>query len=230
MDIAGRRALVTGAGIGTGRAIALALAAAGADVVVSDIDEASGEQTAAECGERARFVRADLLVPDDVRRLIDAAEPEILVNNAGGGGHIPPHFPDASPVQWGATLDLNLRAPMVATQLALAPMRRAGGGVIVNVASTAGLGSEPGQSPEYAAAKAGLIRFTAAFAPGPGIRANCIVPDWIATERLTAEERASIPPPIPLATIADEIIRLVADDSLAGRAVVIWRGEPPRLV
>jgi NAD(P)-dependent dehydrogenase (short-subunit alcohol dehydrogenase family) len=71
---------------------------------------------------------------DDVRRLIDAAEPAILVNNAGSGAHIPSHFPEASPEQWRATRDLNLRVPMLATQLALEPMRRAGGGAIVNVA------------------------------------------------------------------------------------------------
>jgi NAD(P)-dependent dehydrogenase (short-subunit alcohol dehydrogenase family) len=228
MDIAGRTALVTGGGIGTGRAIALALAEAGADVVVSDVDEEGGRRTAGECG--ARFVPANLLQAEDVRDLIETAEPAILVNNAGGGGHIPPHFPEASPAHWGATLDLNLRAPMLATQLALAPMKRAGGGAIVNVASTAGLGSEPAQSPEYAAAKAGLIRFTAALASHDGVRINCIVPDWIATERLTPEERASDPPPIPLATITAEVIRLIADDSLAGRAVVIWRGEAPRLL
>jgi len=229
VEIAGRRALVTGAGIGTGRAIALALAAAGAEVVVSDVDEAGGRRTAAECGAPARFVPANLTAADQVRRLIDSAEPAILVNNAGGGGHIPPHFPDASPEQWGATLDLNLRVPMLATQLALTPMRRAGGGTIVNVASTAGLDSGTGQSPEYAAAKAGLIRFTAALAAVDGIRVNCIVPDWVATERLTAEERASVPPPIPLATIADAVMRLIADDSLAGRALVIWRGKAPQL-
>jgi NAD(P)-dependent dehydrogenase (short-subunit alcohol dehydrogenase family) len=229
MEIAGRSALVTGAGIGTGRAIALALAAAGADVVVSDIDEAAGRETAARCGDSARFFRADLTAPADVRRLIEAAQPGILVNNAGGGGHIPPHFPDASPEQWGATLDLNLRAPMLATQLALAVMRRSGGGAIVNVASTAALGTEPAESPEYAAAKAGLVRFTAALPAVDGVRVNCIVPDWIATERLTAEERASDPPPIPLATITDQVLRLVADDALAGRAIVIWRGQAPQL-
>jgi NAD(P)-dependent dehydrogenase (short-subunit alcohol dehydrogenase family) len=230
MNIAGRRAVVTGAGIGTGRAIALSLAAAGAEVVVSDIDEEGGRRTAADCGESARFVHADLMVSDHVRELIESAEPTILVNNAGGGGHIPPHFPEASLEQWGATLDLNLRAPMLATQHALTSMRRAGRGVIVNVASTAGLGSERGQSPEYAAAKAGLIRFTAAFASVDGVRVNCIAPDWIATERVTREERASIPPPIPLSTITAEVIRLITDDSLAGRVVVIWRGQAPRLL
>jgi NAD(P)-dependent dehydrogenase (short-subunit alcohol dehydrogenase family) len=229
MEIAGNSALVTGGGIGTGRAIALALAAAGAEVVVSDIDEAGGRETAARCGDGARFFRADLSVPADVRRLVDAAQPAILVNNAGGGGHIPPHFPDASPEQWGATLDLNLRAPMLATQQALSVMRRAGGGAIVNVASTAGLGAGSAQSPEYAAAKAGLIRFTAALGAVDGVRVNCIVPDWIATERVTAEERESDPPPIPLATITEQVLRLIADDSLAGRAIEIWRGQAPRL-
>jgi NAD(P)-dependent dehydrogenase (short-subunit alcohol dehydrogenase family) len=220
MEIAGRRALVTGAGIGSGRAIALALAHAGADVVVSDVDAAGGRETAERCG--GRFLAADLLVPGDVRALIEAARPEILVNNAGGGGHIPPHFPDATPEQWGALLDLNLRAPMLATQLALEHMR--GGGAIVNVASTAGLGGERAPSPEYAAAKAGLIRFTAALGEVAGVRVNCLVPDWMATERLTPEELASDPPPIPLETITAAVLRLIADDSPAGEAVVIWRG------
>ena len=56
---------------------------------------------------------------DGIRRLIETAEPQILVNNAGGGGHIPPHFSDATPEQWSVTLYLNLVAPMLATQLAL---------------------------------------------------------------------------------------------------------------
>ena len=229
MDIAGRTAVVTGAGIGTGRAIALALAAEGAEVVVSDIDERGGNETVAMCEGRARFLPADLTSADDIRGLIDSAEPTILVNNAGGGGHIPPHFPDADPEQWGATLDLNLRAPMLATQFALAPMRRAGGGAIVNVASTAALGAEPYQSPEYGAAKAGLIRFTSAVGALDGVRVNCIVPDWVATERVTAEERATTPPPIALATVAAAVIRLIHDDTLAGRALVLLRGREPRL-
>jgi NAD(P)-dependent dehydrogenase (short-subunit alcohol dehydrogenase family) len=102
---------------------------------------------------------------DDVRALLELADrldgpTRLLVNNAGGGGHIPPHFPDAAPAQWGTTLDLNLRGPMLATQLVPPAMSRAGGGAVVNVASTAGLGLAPYHSPEYGAAKAGLIRFT----------------------------------------------------------------------
>jgi NAD(P)-dependent dehydrogenase (short-subunit alcohol dehydrogenase family) len=228
MEIAGRVAVVTGAAIGTGRAIALALAEAGADVVAADIDEEGGRETAVRAG--GRFVRADMTVADDVRALIRSAAPSILVNNAGGGGHIPPHFPDATPAQWGATLDLNLRGPMLATQLALAPMRAAGGGAVVNVASTAGLGDKPYASPEYGAAKAGLIRFTSALGALELVRVNCIVPDWVATERVTPAERATTPPPIPLAAVADGVLRLVRDDGLSGRSLLLLRGRPPRLL
>ena len=169
MEIRGDVALVTGAAVGIGRAIATRLAAEGAAVVVGDVDAAGGGETVRRIeasGGAARFVRADLTDPDDVRALVEAARAwhgalGILVNNAGGGGHIPPHFPDATPEQWGATLDLNLRGAMLATQLALTAMD--GRGAVVNVASSAGAEETPYGSPEYAAAKAGLIRFTTAL-------------------------------------------------------------------
>lgn len=55
------------------------------------------------------------------------------------------------------------------------------------------------------------------------------MPDWVATERVTAEERATAPPAIPLATLVAGVIRLIRDDSLAGRALMLWRGAEPRL-
>ena len=129
---------------------------------------------------------------------------------------------------------------MLATQLALEPMRRAGGGAIVNVASTAGLGLAPYRSPEYAAAKAGLIRFTSTLAPLRerfGVRVNCIVPDWILTARaeqelagMTPDERAAAPEPVPLDTLTRAIVELVRDDALAGRVVVLRGGGAPRLL
>lgn len=119
---------------------------------------------------------------------------------------------------------------MLATQLALEPMRRAGGGVVVNVASIAGLGLEPYQSPEYGAAKAGLIRFTSAIGDLEGVRVNCIAPDWVATERVTAAERAALPPPIPLEDVVAATFMLIRDETLAGRVLVLGRGETPRLL
>jgi NAD(P)-dependent dehydrogenase (short-subunit alcohol dehydrogenase family) len=229
VEIDGAVAIVTGAAVGTGRAIALRLAAEGAHVVVADVDARGGEETVARIGGgRASFVRADMLAPADVEALITRTDGlRILVNNAGGWLG-PPHFPEATPAQWGATLDLNLRSAMLATQLALEPMHRFGGGAVVNVASTAGLGAEPYAAPEYGAAKAGLIRFTAALAEARGVRVGCVVPDWIRTERaeaelaaMTAAERAAAPEPIPLDVLTHAVVALIRDDESAGRVVVL---------
>jgi NAD(P)-dependent dehydrogenase (short-subunit alcohol dehydrogenase family) len=117
---------------------------------------------------------------------------------------------------------------MLATQLALEPMRRAGGGAVVNIASTAALGDEPYASPEYGAAKAGLIRFTTALRETDGARVNCVVPDWIRTDRaeaelaaMTPEERAAAPAPLSLETLTDTVVALIRDESAAGRVVVL---------
>src|SRR3954470_1071748 len=237
-------AVVTGAAAGTGRAIARPLAADGATVVVADVDPAGGQETVARIAARAgraRFVRADMTRDDDVAAMLAGAGAglRVLVNNAGGGGHVPPHFPDATPAQWSATLALNLRAAMLATQLALAPMRAAGGGAVVNIASSAGLGAGPHASPEYAAAKAGLIRFCTSLAglqERMGVRVNCVVPDWILTERaerelarMSAAERAAAPVPLPMDEVADAVVAFARDESLAGRVCVLRGGEPARL-
>lgn len=246
MEVRGSVALVTGAAAGTGREISLRLGADGALVVVADIDPQAGQETARAIeaqGGSACFVRADVTSGDDVRRMVAFAEqelggPQILVNNAGGGGHVEPHFPDADPEQWQATLDLNLRGAMLATQLALGPMRLGGGGVVVNIASTAGLGFGPYVSPEYAAAKAGLIRFTSSLAglrERMNVRVNCVVPDWIATERareelarMTPAQRA--PAPRPPEEVAGAVVEFVRDEGLTGRVMVMWPGEPARLL
>jgi NAD(P)-dependent dehydrogenase (short-subunit alcohol dehydrogenase family) len=190
-------AVVTGAAAGTGRMIAQRLEDAGFAVAASDID------------------RADMSVMDDVRTLIEETRPDVLVNCAGGGGHVPPHFPEASLEQWSMWLDLNLRGPMLATQLAL----QAGARAVVNIASTAGLERGRHVSPEYAAAKAGLIRFTTALADS---RVSCVIPDWIDTERVTPEDRAADPrPPIPMNAVADAVLELVASPS--ARVIVLDR-------
>jgi len=59
---------------------------------------------------------------------------------------------------------------------------------------------------------------------------NCLVPDWVATERVTDAELATEPPPIPLDVVAAATLRLVRDDSLAGRAMLVDRGKAPRLL
>ena len=248
MPPAGMVAVVTGAAVGTGRAVARRLAAEGAAVVVADVDAQGAAQTRAmveAAGGRATVVVADVRREGDVRAMVDAAVAEfggldVLVNNAGGGGHIPPHFPEATPAQWGALLDLNLRGAMLATQVALPELRRRGGGVVVNIASTAGLDHGAYQSPEYAAAKAGLIRFTTSLAGLPdrlGVRVTCVVPDWVATERAQRElaamspaERAAAPGAVPLSDLADAVVRLVRDDGLDGAVLVLRPGREAELL
>ena len=225
MEIGGRVAVVTGGAAGIGRAIAEALAAEGAALVLADIDHEEGRRAAEELG--GRFVHADVLVDGDLRELIAAAEGlEVLVNNAGGAPG--PYYPEAPVEHWSRTLDLNLRSAMVATQLAVRAM--AGGGAIVNVSSIAGYGLEPHDAPEYAAAKAGLMRLTGALAPlalTHGIRVSCICPDWVDTPAvqrsfasLSENERALVPPLVAADEIARLVLELVRDEASAGRVVV----------
>lgn len=231
MEITGKAALVTGGAVGTGRAIALALAEIGADVVVCDIDGRGARATAAMAPPgRCRPETLDVTDPDQVAHVVGEVRPQILVNNAGGGGHIAPHFPDAAREHWRRLVTLDLLAPMWATQEALGPMRAAGQGAVVNIASTAGLGLAPYQSPEYGAAKAGLIRFTSTLTGLGGVRVDCLVPDWVATERVGEAERAAVPPPIPLEAVVAGTLRLITDDTLAARVLVLDRGQAPRLL
>ncbi|TDD21854.1 SDR family oxidoreductase [Kribbella turkmenica] len=234
MRIDGKRAVVTGAAVGIGRAIAQRLAAEGASVVVADLDADGGARTCDLIGGDARFVQADLRDDDAVSDLM-ACQPHILINNAGGGPSLQPCFPAASVERWSASLDLNLRAPMLATQLALPAMQAAGGGAVVNIGSTAGVGFGPHVSPEYSAAKAALMRLTVTLAPlakSHGVRVNCVVPDWVATER-GLRERSELPGPergpelVPLDSVTDAVIRFVEDESLAGRVVLLAREELP---
>ncbi|WP_350276514.1 SDR family NAD(P)-dependent oxidoreductase [Kribbella sp. HUAS MG21] len=234
MDIAGKTAVVTGAAVGIGRAIATCLGAAGASVVVADVDAEGGEETRALIGPTARFVQVDMRDDDAVRALM-ACRPQILVNNAGGGAVLRPCFPEASVERWTASLEVNLRAPMLTTQLAIPGMRAAGGGAVVNVGSTAGVGFGPHVSPEYSAAKAALIRFTTTLRDLDGVRVNCVVPDWVATPRgirertaLPARERG--PALIPLEAVTDAVLRCVVDESLAGRVLLLEREAEARLL
>jgi NAD(P)-dependent dehydrogenase (short-subunit alcohol dehydrogenase family) len=243
VEVAGRVAVVTGGAAGLGLVIARRLAAEGGLVVLADVDDRAGSAAVSSMDSSVAFVRADARVGSDVERMIAFAVErfgglDVLVNNAGGWGAA--NFPAATPLDWGATLDLNLRAPMLATQLALEPMRSRGGGAVVNVASTAGLGLAPYASPEYGAAKAGLIRFTASVAglrDEMGVRINCVVPDWIGLDRAHAElaamspaERASAPPFVDPDDVAETVLWLARDDSLAGRVVVMRGGESRRLL
>jgi len=236
MDVTGQVGVVTGGAVGIGRAIALSVAAAGAVTVVADVDAAELARTAEmirDTGGTAVDVATDVTDPSAVEQLIAAATRlgegiRVLVNNAGGVAS--PVWPDAGVARWRAVVDLNLCAAMLVTQSALPALRRRGG-VVVNIASTAGLGVADAASPEYAAATAGLIRFTTAVRQ-PAVRINAIAPDWIRTPRaerelapMTPAERAAAPGWIEMRDVCDQVLRLVRDDTLAGQVVVV-RPQP----
>jgi NAD(P)-dependent dehydrogenase (short-subunit alcohol dehydrogenase family) len=238
MELAGRVAIVTGGAAGLGLFVVRRLVAEGCSVVAVDVDE--GALAAREDGPVA-FVRGDVRVAADLERLVAFAVErfgglDVLVNNAGGVSR-GEQWPLASALEWRATLELNLLGPMLATQLALEPMRARGGGAVVNIASSAGIEWTPYDSPEYGAAKAGLIRFTTCVGALPGVRVNCIVPHWIGLERAHAElaamsdaERAAAPAFVEPAAIADAVVWLVRDESLSGRVVEMPGGSDRRLL
>jgi NAD(P)-dependent dehydrogenase (short-subunit alcohol dehydrogenase family) len=244
-----RAVIVTGGGgAGCGRSIALRFAHGGAAVIVSDIDEAAGQDTVCLIegnGGRAAFCRADVRDEAQVRDLVSFAETTfggvaVLVNNASsvhGGEGID---------TWTDPVETDLLGSLYATRWAIEAMRRGRGGAIVNIASISALWhgrKTPGGLPGYDVAKAGMIRMTtrlASLAETDGIRVNCLAPGWIATggvrqywESLTASERAVRGVPSRLLTpdqIAEAVVRLAEDRSLAGRVLVWWSEDAPRLI
>jgi len=242
--------VVTGAGgTGCGRAIARRFAHLGAAVVVSDINETGGHETVrliAQDGGRAAFKRADVGDERQARDLIAFGEATfgavtVLVNNASA-----PFRPGEPLDHWANALQTDLLGAMFCTRAAIDSMRRAGRGAIVNIASISALWHgrrTPGGAPAFDVAKAGMIRLTTALAGlarTDRIRVNCLAPGWIATdgprhywESLTPAERLERGVPSRLLTtaqVADAVVRLATDEALAGRVMLWWSEDAPRLI
>jgi NAD(P)-dependent dehydrogenase (short-subunit alcohol dehydrogenase family) len=238
MELGGTFAVVTGGGAGIGEAIAVRLAAEGCAVGVIDLDVKAAALTVSRVvntGGRAVALRADVALEADLKSVMSQVANtfggiDILINNAGGAEDVT--FPESPSTRWSRTIDIILRGTMFATQAVLPYMRRNGRGAIVNIASMAGVGFGPHGAPEYAAAKAGVMRLTGAMSglAKEGIRVNCICPDWVDTpasrrtkSMMTEEDLATVPPVIlKPEQIADAVVDFLVDDTAAGR-VVEWR-------
>jgi len=241
-------AVVTAAGgLGCGRVIARRLAREGCRIVVSDLDEAGARETVRLIEvDRGQAIpnRCDVASEAELSQLFDLAAKrfggvDILVNNAGPGPH-------SGPLEgWRETIDATLVGAMQATLLAIAAMRRRGGGAIVNIGSTSALGHGRKHSPwpGYDIAKAGVMRLTTTLGwlcEKENIRVNCVIPGWIAShevatyvESVSPSERQDRGVPQTLITLeqmADAVLGLVTDPTLAGRLLLYQNDEPPRLI
>lgn len=186
-------AFVSGAGSGIGRAVAEAYAREGAKVIVSDVNEAHGEETVKaikESGGEAFFIKGDSSSAADNKRLVDETVAkygslDISCNNAGMGGPAKPTG-EYEPEDWDKVIALNLNGVFYACRYQIEQMLKNGGGSIVNIASIHGTVAAP-NSPAYTASKHGVVGLTKNIAVEYGqknIRCNAVGPGYIETALL----------------------------------------------
>ena len=193
-DLSGKTAIVTGGGTGIGRQMAQGLAEAGANLVLCARKAERCEQAASELeqlGVRAIGLGCDVRDPEQVQHVVTTAVEElggvdVLVNNAGT---VWGASPEEMPLEgWQKVIDVNLTGVFLFSQAAGRVMIERGGGVIVNIASVAGLQGGPPEIMNtivYNASKGGVIAFTRDLAckwAQHGIRVNSIAPGWFPSD------------------------------------------------
>jgi len=189
-DFTGKVVLVTGGSRGLGREMSLAFAERGADVIVASRKLPACEEVAREIeamGRRALPFACHVGRWDELEALVEASyakfgKVDVLINNAG----LSPLYPSLHEVTedlFDKVVALNLKGPFRLSALVASRMVKGDGGSIINVSSTASMNPSPTSEP-YGAAKAGLNAITRsfAFAYGPKVRVNCIVPGPFLTD------------------------------------------------
>jgi 3-oxoacyl-[acyl-carrier protein] reductase len=217
MDLAGKKALVTGSSRGIGRQIALKLAGAGADIVVNYPVEAeadNAQQVAEEIqdlGQQAVAVKADVTDKDEVSGMIEEMKEEfetidIVVNNAGiTRDTLLLRMDEAA---WRQVIDVNLTGAFNVTQEVLRTMMKQRSGRIINISSVVGLRGNAGQA-NYSASKAGLIGLTKSTAQElakRGVTVNAVAPGFIKTamtDELDEKTKQEIIDEVPMNELGD---------------------------
>ena len=195
-----RTVFISGAASGMGRAHARGFAATGANVVVADVDEAGGRAVVDEIGDNAAFVRLDVRDPASWEAAVDETERRfgpisVLVNNAGivSAAAL---IADSDPEDWDRVIAIDLKGPYLGIRAAVPSLRRAGGGAIVNIASTTG---HIGTSfiAAYSTSKWGIRGLTQTAAlelARDGIRVNSVSPGVVRTPFITDPARPGAKP------------------------------------
>ena len=189
--LAGKVAVITGAGSGIGRASAKLFVAEGAKVVVAELDQALGEASAREAGAGARFVRTDVTDEASVKQMVQQAREafgrvDVLLNCAGGSLREDRPVTEVDPSVWDHTINLDMKGPFLCCRHVIPVMVEQGKGSVVNFSSVVALRGNH-IAHVYVMAKGGLISFTQALAgaySAKGIRVNAICPGVVLTDRV----------------------------------------------
>jgi 3-oxoacyl-[acyl-carrier protein] reductase/pteridine reductase len=238
-SLAGKVALVTGAGKRIGRSVALRLASEGADVVVNyHSSKAEAAEVVAQItamGRRSVAIPADVAKKAEVILMFAAVEKEfgrldILVNNVGM--FFPAKFEELTEEQWDRILDTNLKSQMLCSQAAAPMLRRSGQGRIINFASLGGLLAWPAYT-HYCVSKAGVIMLTRCLARAlaPEITVNAIAPGTISFPDDAPEiaedfiRRAPLQRTGTAKDIEDAVIFLVESGFVTGQVIVVDGGR-----
>jgi 3-oxoacyl-[acyl-carrier protein] reductase len=213
--LSGKTAIVTGAASGIGAGIARRFVAEGARVAIADLNLDGARALAAELGSAALPLRVDVADAASVAALAAAVDAalgplDILVNNAGVG-HVPQPLEELADAEFERVLDVNVRSVYRTARTFVPPMKARGRGVILNIASTAGVSPRP-RLTWYNASKGWVITATRSMAVelAPfGIRVNALNPVASETPLLatfmgadTPEVRARFLATIPLGRFA----------------------------
>jgi 2-deoxy-D-gluconate 3-dehydrogenase len=195
-DLGGRVAMVTGGNGGIGLGMARGLADAGATVVVAARNREKSMGAVAELGEKAAFVALDVGDPASCRGVVDEVvgrfgRLDILVNNAGMSIRKPPE--SYAVEEWQQVLNVNLTGAFVLCQAAHAPMKKQGGGKIINIGSMMSIFGGAYAAP-YSSSKGGIVQMTKSLGTAwakDNIQVNAVLPGWIDTE-LTQNARDQV--------------------------------------